>query len=107
MAGLPMRPGFSLLAVLNLGEAIARLQGFVARRDGDSALRQVLSDALLRLRQMREDPAGIAKDLEGQAHALADAEAAAILRDLAAGLRASRRLLTFVAYPSEGEPPAR
>jgi uncharacterized membrane protein YccC len=100
MTGLRMPPRFSLLAVLNLGEAIARLQGLLTRHDLDGATRQVLSEVPAMLRCMREDPAGIAREIEHRARALDDRAAAEVLRDAAAGLRASQALLTLSIDPA-------
>jgi uncharacterized membrane protein YccC len=100
MTGLRMPPRLSLLAVLNLGEAVARLQALLSRGELDSATRRELSEVPGILRRLREDPAGIAKQLERRAHALNDREAAEVLRDVAAGLRASQALLTLSIDPA-------
>jgi uncharacterized membrane protein YccC len=94
MTDLRMPPRLSLVAVLNLGEAILRLRALATRRDLDDGARQVLSEALLGLGRMREDPVSVADAFERQASVLADGRAAEALRDAAADLRASRALLT-------------
>jgi hypothetical protein len=95
MASLPIPAGWSLLAVLSLGEAITRLEAFAADMEIDDRVRQELAASLLDLRRLREDPAGLAGDLEQRAQRLNDALGTAALLDVATSLRASHQLLTM------------
>ncbi|WP_445504535.1 FUSC family protein [Microvirga sp. G4-2] len=85
--------GWSLLDALSLAEAIGRLQTALAQPEADPASSSAIREALISLRNMLEDPTGIAEDLERQARSLPDQEAANLLLDAAGALRASRSLL--------------
>jgi hypothetical protein len=101
---LGAQAGWSLPAALNLGEAIGRLQGVLARPGIDAGARRAARDARDALEGLLEDPAGAADRLEGLAGSLPGpegpgaelpdaAELAEILRDAAAAIRACRALL--------------
>lgn len=59
----------------------------------DDGSQQVLSDLLLGLHRMQEDPTGTANALERQTYALADEQVAEALRDVTVGVRVRRALL--------------
>lgn len=103
-AHLGTRPGWSLLAALNLGEAIGRLRRRLGEPKGDRAARRVLEEALADLKAMIERPGATADRLESHARTLADAEAAEILLDTANALRASRLLLAHAGGGSSLSP---
>lgn len=92
-AGMPVPPGVSLLAPLELAEAIGRLHDLLARADIAGAARRVPSKALEALQRMREDPEGVAEALEHLADAAGEDEAADILREAVAALRAGAPIL--------------
>jgi len=100
---LGQQAGVSLLATLNLGEAIGRLRALAERDDISAELRVALDDALRRLQTMRDAPVSVADELDQRGQAAGDPRAADVLRDVAAGLRASsgvfRHGATMVAEP--------